>query len=114
MALDFTWRAARQAKDARQRLVELEHVAGLAEVAQGQPEGGEAPLVIPASAPLITGTGFGTVANLVLIVTDHADFRYDEIVRDSKMILDTRNATIGEICGVMREKWGEFQASTYV
>ena len=23
-------------------------------------------------------------------------------------------ATIGEICGVMREKWGEFQASTYV
>ena len=23
-------------------------------------------------------------------------------------------ATIGEICGVMREKWGEFQASTYI
>jgi methylmalonyl-CoA mutase N-terminal domain/subunit len=23
-------------------------------------------------------------------------------------------ATIGEICGIMREKWGEFQASTYV
>jgi methylmalonyl-CoA mutase N-terminal domain/subunit len=23
-------------------------------------------------------------------------------------------ATIGEICGVMRNKWGEFQASTYV
>ena len=23
-------------------------------------------------------------------------------------------ATIGEICGVMRKKWGEFQASTYV
>jgi methylmalonyl-CoA mutase N-terminal domain/subunit len=25
-----------------------------------------------------------------------------------------RYATIGEICGVMREKWGEFQASTYI
>ena len=23
-------------------------------------------------------------------------------------------ATIGEICAVMRKKWGEFQASTYV
>jgi methylmalonyl-CoA mutase N-terminal domain/subunit len=23
-------------------------------------------------------------------------------------------ATIGEICSVMREKWGEFQASTYI
>ena len=23
-------------------------------------------------------------------------------------------ATVGEICGVMREKWGEFQASTYI
>ena len=23
-------------------------------------------------------------------------------------------ATIGEICGVMRKKWGEFQASTYI
>jgi methylmalonyl-CoA mutase N-terminal domain/subunit len=23
-------------------------------------------------------------------------------------------ATIGEICGIMREKWGEFQASTYI
>ena len=23
-------------------------------------------------------------------------------------------ATIGEICGVMRKKWGEFKASTYV
>jgi methylmalonyl-CoA mutase N-terminal domain/subunit len=23
-------------------------------------------------------------------------------------------ATIGEICGIMRNKWGEFQASTYV
>jgi methylmalonyl-CoA mutase N-terminal domain/subunit len=23
-------------------------------------------------------------------------------------------ATIGEICGIMREKWGEFQAATYV
>jgi methylmalonyl-CoA mutase N-terminal domain/subunit len=23
-------------------------------------------------------------------------------------------ATIGEICGVMREKWGEFQASAYI
>ncbi len=23
-------------------------------------------------------------------------------------------ATLGEICGVMRKKWGEFQASTYI
>ena len=23
-------------------------------------------------------------------------------------------ATVGEICGVLREKWGEFQASTYI
>ena len=32
-------------------------------------------------------------ADLVLIVTDHSVFDYDEIVRHARLVLDTRNAT---------------------
>jgi UDP-N-acetyl-D-glucosamine dehydrogenase len=31
----------------------------------------------------------------VLIVTDHTAFDYDEIVRHSRLVVDTRNATAG-------------------
>jgi UDP-N-acetyl-D-glucosamine dehydrogenase len=31
----------------------------------------------------------------VLIVTDHSDYNYEEIVRNSKLVVDTRNATKG-------------------
>jgi UDP-N-acetyl-D-glucosamine dehydrogenase len=31
----------------------------------------------------------------VLIVTDHSDYDYARIVRESKLIVDTRNATRG-------------------
>jgi len=31
----------------------------------------------------------------VLIVTDHSDYDYEKIVRDSKLVVDTRNATKG-------------------
>ncbi|MCH7779709.1 MAG: UDP-N-acetyl-D-glucosamine dehydrogenase, partial [Acidobacteria bacterium] len=37
-------------------------------------------------------TSLGT-ADLVLVITDHSSYDYDQIVRDSKLILDTRNAT---------------------
>jgi UDP-N-acetyl-D-glucosamine dehydrogenase len=32
-------------------------------------------------------------ADIVLLITDHSDFDYDQIVRESPLILDTRNAT---------------------
>jgi UDP-N-acetyl-D-glucosamine dehydrogenase len=32
-------------------------------------------------------------ADLVLIITDHSTYDYDQIVRDASLILDTRNAT---------------------
>jgi UDP-N-acetyl-D-glucosamine dehydrogenase len=32
-------------------------------------------------------------ADLVVIVTDHSDFDYDSLVRNSRLLLDTRNAT---------------------
>jgi len=31
----------------------------------------------------------------VLIVTDHSDYDYEKIVRESKLVVDTRNATKG-------------------
>ena len=31
----------------------------------------------------------------VLIVTDHSDYDYKKIVKDSKLVVDTRNATKG-------------------
>ena len=31
----------------------------------------------------------------VLIVTDHSDYDYDRIVRESRLVVDTRNATRG-------------------
>ncbi len=31
----------------------------------------------------------------VVIVTDHSDYDYKRIVRESKLVLDTRNATKG-------------------
>jgi UDP-N-acetyl-D-glucosamine dehydrogenase len=31
----------------------------------------------------------------VLIVTDHSDYDYPRIVRDSQLVVDTRNATRG-------------------
>jgi len=31
----------------------------------------------------------------VLIVTDHSDYDYDRIVRESQLVVDTRNATRG-------------------
>jgi UDP-N-acetyl-D-glucosamine dehydrogenase len=31
----------------------------------------------------------------VLIVTDHSDYDYERIVRESKLVVDTRNATHG-------------------
>ena len=31
----------------------------------------------------------------VLIVTDHSDYDYKEIVNDSKLVVDSRNATRG-------------------
>ena len=31
----------------------------------------------------------------VLIVTDHSDYDYQRIVKDSKLVVDTRNATKG-------------------
>ena len=31
----------------------------------------------------------------VLIVTDHSDYDYQKIVRESKLVVDTRNATRG-------------------
>lgn len=40
----------------------------------------------------LTKTSLGT-ADLVLVITDHSSYDYDQIVRDSKLILDTRNAT---------------------
>jgi UDP-N-acetyl-D-glucosamine dehydrogenase len=38
-------------------------------------------------------------ADLVLIVTDHSSFDYAEIVRHSRLLLDTRNATRGVSSG---------------
>ncbi len=29
----------------------------------------------------------------VLIATDHSDYKYDDIVRHAKLVIDTRNAT---------------------
>ncbi|CEO87776.1 UDP-N-acetyl-D-mannosaminuronate dehydrogenase (framgment 2) [Syntrophaceticus schinkii] len=34
-------------------------------------------------------------ADCVLIATDHSDFDYDWIVENSKIVVDTRNATRG-------------------
>jgi UDP-N-acetyl-D-glucosamine dehydrogenase len=34
-------------------------------------------------------------ADCVLIATDHSDYDYDQIVREAKLIVDTRNATRG-------------------
>lgn len=31
----------------------------------------------------------------VLIVTDHSDYDYEQIVRESSLVVDTRNATKG-------------------
>ena len=31
----------------------------------------------------------------VLIVTDHSDYDYEEIVRNSQLVVDSRNATKG-------------------
>jgi UDP-N-acetyl-D-glucosamine dehydrogenase len=31
----------------------------------------------------------------VLIVTDHSDYDYQRIVKESKLVVDTRNATKG-------------------
>jgi UDP-N-acetyl-D-glucosamine dehydrogenase len=31
----------------------------------------------------------------VLIVTDHSDYDYQKIVREAKLVVDTRNATRG-------------------
>jgi UDP-N-acetyl-D-glucosamine dehydrogenase len=31
----------------------------------------------------------------VLIVTDHSDYDYNRIVKESKLVVDTRNATRG-------------------
>jgi UDP-N-acetyl-D-glucosamine dehydrogenase len=31
----------------------------------------------------------------ILIVTDHSDYDYQHIVRESKLVVDTRNATKG-------------------
>jgi UDP-N-acetyl-D-glucosamine dehydrogenase len=31
----------------------------------------------------------------VLIVTDHSDYDYERIVRESQLVVDTRNATRG-------------------
>jgi UDP-N-acetyl-D-glucosamine dehydrogenase len=35
------------------------------------------------------------IYDCVLIVTDHSDYDYAKIVRESKLIVDTRNATRG-------------------
>jgi UDP-N-acetyl-D-glucosamine dehydrogenase len=35
----------------------------------------------------------------VVIVTDHSDYDYERIVRESKLVVDTRNAT-GAIQGL--------------
>jgi UDP-N-acetyl-D-glucosamine dehydrogenase len=32
-------------------------------------------------------------ADIVIIVTDHSDFDYEDVVRSSRLVLDTRNAT---------------------
>ena len=32
-------------------------------------------------------------ADLVVIVTDHSDYDFDMVVRNSRLVLDTRNAT---------------------
>ena len=42
----------------------------------------------------LTATTLGK-ADLVIIVTDHSDYDYQEIVRRSRAVLDTRNATAG-------------------
>jgi UDP-N-acetyl-D-glucosamine dehydrogenase len=34
-------------------------------------------------------------ADVVVIVTDHSSYRYDQIVADARLVLDTRNATRG-------------------
>ena len=34
----------------------------------------------------------------VVIVTDHTSYNYREIVEQSKLVIDTRNATKGIVC----------------
>ena len=42
-------------------------------------------------SPLSTATL--SAVDLVVVITDHSTYDYDQIVRDAPLILDTRNAT---------------------